>query len=190
MSDTCRAMDMLAATKADMDVVGVLLGASSDAEAAIAFMLLRQTFPEKALVLLANLREIIRELPETPFLTGAGLEMLTSVREYEHTDRSYRRLFESEHGIYGLEFIGQGKLCEAIVAHTATSRFVLVGDEEPVVDPVVLNVLVNHPHLLDEVLESLQLLGWPLEPKIYLTCDDFLAEHAAAAASEAFGELF
>lgn len=190
MSDTCRAMSVLAATKADMDMVGVLLGASSDAEAAIAFMLLRSTFPDQTLVLLANLREIICELPEAPFATGAGLEILTAARGYEHTSRSYRQLFESEHGIYGLEFIGQGKLCESIVVHTAASHFMLIGDEEPVVEPAVLDVLVNHRDLLDEVIESLQLLGMPMAPKIYLTCDDFLAEHAATVASEAFGEFF
>lgn len=190
MSDTRRAMHMLDARQADLDVVGVVLGARSNAEAAIAFMLLRESFPPEALVMLANLRELIAEMPDTPFIASGGLDLLATARNYEPTGHSYRKLFESDHGIYGLEFVGSGSLCEAIIVHTATSRLVLRGDTYSVIDAVMLNVLVNHQTLLDEILEALQLLGWPLEPKIHLVPDDFLAEYGAAAASEAFGELF
>ncbi len=43
---------------------------------------------------------------------------------------------------------------------------------------------------LDALLEALEVLGLPLCPPFYLTVEDFLAEHGAAAASAAFEELF
>ena len=57
-------------------------------------------------------------------------------------------------------------------------------------DRNMLALFVGHRILLDAVLEALGLLGWPLQPTIYLTADDFLADHGAAMASQAIDELF
>jgi hypothetical protein len=54
----------------------------------------------------------------------------------------------------------------------------------------MLALFVKHGILLDAVLDALGLLGWPMEPPIYLSADDFLADHGAKTASEAIGELF
>ncbi len=190
MADTRRALDALEASQADPDLVKTLLAARSDAEAAIAYAVLRESLPSRSLVMLANLRELIAELPDVPFVTGERLDLLATAGGFEHTGHSYRRLFESDHGYFGLEFIGGGTLCEGIVVHTVSSRFYLHGDERSVIDDAMLNVLMSHHILLDAVLEGLQLLGTPLEPRIYVTPDDFAAEHAAAAAGEAFSDLF
>lgn len=190
MADTHRALETLEATDADLDLVEALLTARSDAEAVLAYSLLRATFSDRTMLLLANLREIIAELPEPPFLTSTGLDALEHTSEYEATGHSYRRLFESEHGMFGLEFVGGGTLCEGIVVHTASSRLNLHGDERTAVDRAMLAVLVHHQVLLDALLEALQALGHPLEPTIYITAEDFVTEHKAAAAGQAFGELF
>lgn len=190
VADTKRVLRRIEATAADLDLVEMLLTSRSDAEAVMAYSLLRQTLDGPALVALANLREIIAEIPEVPFIAGAGLDALERVLDYESTRRSRRRLFESDHGVFGLEFVGEGTLCDGIVVHTASSRFYLHGDERTRIDHDMLEVIVYHAELLDAILEGLQTLGCPLEPRFYLGPDDFTAENAAAAASAALGELF
>lgn len=174
----------------DLDLVEELLLSRSDADAAMAYTALRPVLPSRSLVMLANLREVIATLPAAPFQAGTGLDALTTAGGYEHTGHSYRRVFESEHGVFGLEFVGGGTMCEGVVVHTAASRFSLHGDEATVLDTDILRVFVHHEILLDAVLEALQLLGYVFEPPIYVTPDDFINEHGAKAAGRAFQELF
>ena len=188
MATTRRAMQIIGTLRSDLELVGEVLAARSDAEAALAFTLLRGTLAEPHLVMLANLRGIVAEMPKTPFRTGQPLEILGRVSGYEYTGRSYRRAFESAHGVFGLEFLGDGNLCEAIVVHTPTSRFSM-GAAPFGLDEVTLNVLVNHTILLDAVLEGLELLGHPLTPRIYMSADDFVSEHMAAAAFSEYGQI-
>lgn len=190
MPDTRRVIRTIEVEDRDIDLVEMLLTSRSDAEAVMAYSLLRETFDETQLVALANLREIIAELPETPFVTGEGLDVLERVAGYESTGRSYRKMFAEAEDVSGLEFLGEGTDCEGVVIYTTTARFYLHGDSRSRIDHSMLAVLVEHEELLDHVLEGLQLLGCPLEPRIYLTVSDFPIEHAAAAAGQALGELF
>jgi hypothetical protein len=190
VADTKRVLRNLEPSENDLDLVEMLLTSRSDAEAVMAYSLLRQTLPDQALIALANLREIIAELPESPFCSGTGMEVLESVGGYEATGHSYRRMFEGDHGVFGIEFIGEGTRCDGIAIHTESSRFYLRGDERSRVDHLMLEVIVFYPELLDSILEGLQLLGVVLEPFIYLTTSDFPAEHAASAAGQAAHDLF
>ena len=174
----------------DIDLATSLVASASDTEAVIALSLLRDTLSDSQLVLLANLRELLTELPDAPFRAGHGLELLARVGRYEDTGRSYRRMFESSHGVFGLEFLGRGKTCLGILVHTPASRFMLRGDESSRFDSETMEVLVNHATLLDAVIEAIELLGMPLDPKIYLSVDDFLAEKSAAAAKDSFALMF
>lgn len=190
MADTKRAMHEIDVDSVDLDLVETLLLSRSASDAVLAYSALRTVLPSRTLVMLANLREVIAALPETPFLAGTGLDMLVTAGGYEHTGRSYRRLFEDGDSVFGLEFLGGGTFCDGIVVHTSSSRFVLHGDPASVLDHEVLKVFVRHDTLLDRVLEALQLLGYVFEPPIYVTPDDFIAEHGAAAAGKAFNDLF
>lgn len=190
MPDTQRALHEIDIESVDLDLVETLLLSRSDSDAVIAYSALRGVLPARTLVMLANLREVIAALPDAPFLAGTGLDTLAAVCDYEPTEHSYRKVFESECGFYGLEFLGEGTYCDGIVLRTATSRFVLHGDQSSVLDNGVLEVFVTHETVLDAVLESLQALGYVFEPPIYVTPDDFLAEHGAKAAGEVFGDLF
>ena len=98
MADTRRAMHVLEGSDADADLVRSLLVSDSEAEATIAYSLLRGTIDESELLMLANLREVLAELPATPLRTGEPLDILTRAAEYEDTGRSYRRLFETDAG--------------------------------------------------------------------------------------------
>lgn len=190
MSDTRRAMQAITASNADPELVAALLSAISDADAVVSFSLLRGTIPDADLLMLANLREVLFELPEAPFRVGEDLELLARGGEYEDTGRSYRRVFESAHGVFGLEFAGRGKQCDGIIVHTPAGRLQLgpVGSFQ--LDSEMITLFVRHRIVLDALLDALELLGIPLSPAIYVTVEDFLIEHAAAAATEAFTELF
>ncbi len=189
MASTRRVMNAIQDCQADRDLVFSLLAAPSAGEAAISFTLLRDAIDDRDLLMLANLREVLGEIPEAPFRTGEPLEVLERAAGYEATGRSYRRLFESAHGVFGVEFMGEANTCAGIVVHTAAMRYPLCGDRGAI-DETLVALFVHHAVLLDAVLEGLELLGCPLDPRIYVTTDDFLAENAAAGASKAFDELF
>lgn len=190
MPDTRRAMRALTASTADPELVAALLSAVSGADAVVSFSLLRGTIPDDDLIMLANIRELLFELPEAPFRVGEDLELLARAGGYEDTGRSYRRLFESGHGVFGLEFVGRDKQCEGIFVHTPAWRMQLEPAGKYRLDSEMITLFVCHRIVLDALLEALELLGLPLSPSIYVTVDDFLAEHGAAAASETFGALF
>ena len=178
-------MQALTCIDADRELVTSFLSSRSDCEASLALALLRPTCSADEALMLINLREVLVALPEVPFRTGDGLDILERAGGYESTGRSYRRLFESNHGVFGIEFVGSVNSCTDVLAHTPAGRFSLVGTEP--IDDYVLELFVIHGILLDAVLEALVLLGCPPEPTIYLSVDDFVTEHMAAAASEFFG---
>lgn len=190
MPDTQRAIKHIDLDCVDLDLVETLLLSRADSDAALAYSMLRPVLPSRSLVMLANLREVIAAMPDAPFLAGTGLDALATVGGYEYTGHSYRRLFESDTGVFGLEFMGDGTYCDGIVLHTAVSRFALHGNQSSVLDHAVLKVFVQHETILDSVLEALQILGYALEPPIYVTPDDFVNEHGAAAAGQALSDLF
>jgi hypothetical protein len=190
MPDTRRAMRAITASNADQELVAALLSAVSDADTVVSFSLLRGTIPDDDLIMLVNLREVLFELPEPPFRTGEDLALLAVGDTYEDTGRSYRRLFESGHGVFGIEFVGRGKQCEGIFIHTPACRMRLEPSGDYRLDSEMITLFVHHRIALDALLEALALLGIALSPAFYVTPEDFLAEHGAAAAAETFGELF
>jgi hypothetical protein len=190
MADTRRAMHAITTSHADPELTAALLSAERDADAVYAFQLLRGTIPDADLLMLANLREVVSELPEPPFRVGEDLELLANAAGYEDTGYSYRRRFDATAGVFGLEFLGRTKLCEGIVVHTPSSRQMLCGAQGYRLDSQIIGLFVSERILLDALLEALELLGLPMSPKIYVSPNDFLIEHGAEAAAQAFDELF
>ena len=190
MATTRRAMRTIESAKADPELVSSLLSSKSDAEASVAFSLLKYSLSDRELLQIANLREVLQLLPTGPFRTGDSLELLQRAGGYEFTGRSYRRAFDSASGVFGVEFAGQDHFCRAILIHTPSGRLPLVGSDCATVDDSLLPLLVQHGILLDAILEALELLGCPLAPRIYVTTDDFLAEHQAESLRETLGGLF
>lgn len=190
MASTRRAMRTLEASKADPELVASVLVARSDSEATVAFSLLRYSLSDSELVQLANVREVLRVLPIGPFRTGESLEILGRGAGYEFTGRSYRRAFDSSHSAFGVEFLGEAHDCHGIVIHTPAGRRALAGVESFGIDRNLLPLLVKHAILLDAILEALELLGCPLDPVIYVSPDDFIAEHGGGSAADMFGGLF
>lgn len=172
-----------------LDLAGTLLTAPSDSEAMIAYSLLRHTVPDSDLVALANFRELIAIVPQAPFSPPLDLEVL-GLSGYEATGRSMRRLFESDHGVFGVEFSGVEDVCHGIDVVTFTSRFALHQDADGPLDETMLEIIVNHELLFEAVAEGVSALGLGTVDRRYSDVEEFPRLHAAAAAGEAFGELF
>lgn len=181
MASTRHAMYALEEEQVDYELASTLVSASCQSDALIAFSLLRGTISDRHLVMLVNLRELLLEMPACPFSTPCDLDILARACGYEDTGRSYRRRFESNHGVFGLEFVGRMRTCDAILVHTPLSRFDLYKNGDHELGAETLTIFVNHAILLDAAIEALQQLGLPLDPKIYLSAEDFLSEHQHAA---------
>jgi hypothetical protein len=191
VATTRKAMRSIESAHADPELVTALLASRSDAEASVAFSLLRYSVSDRELVQMANLREILQLLPTGPFRTGECLELLGKAAGYEATGWSYRKLFESEGGrVFGVEFVGDGHNCKCVVIHTPKGRVPLMGGDWASVNESLLPLLLRHSMLLDAILEGLELLGCPLAPPIYVTADDFLAEHHPQNLRETLGGPF
>lgn len=190
MASTRRAMHLLDDERIDLDLASTLISAQSDADALFAFSLLRGTTSDRHLVMLANLRELLLVMPDCPFRTACDLDVLSRGCDYEDTGRSYRRRFESDHGVFGLEFVGRDNHCDAVVVHTPASRFELCGHGYHELNAETLAIFANHAILLDAAIDALEQIGWALDPKIFLSVEDFYTEYAAGAAVRAVHELF
>lgn len=189
MADTRRAMRVLEDRGVDAELVRSLLASDSEAEATIAFTLLRGVVDDTDLLMLANLREVLAELPSVPFRTGESLEILNQAAGYEDSGHSYRRLFETSAGVFGVEFAGRTHQCTEIAIHTPDARRPLRTDGGEI-DQDMIELFVRHGILLDAILEALELLGCPMQPTFYVTTDDFIADHGAGAARDSMDELF
>jgi hypothetical protein len=190
MASTRLVMHAIEDGTADRELVESLLLSHSDSEAAVAFSLLKGTISDRELVMLANLREVLLQLPSGPFRSGESLEILQRAGGYECTGYSYRRAFESPHGVFGVEFIGESNCCEEVAILTPSRRHSFNRPDGAPLAAELVPLLVMHGVLLDAVLEALGLLGSPLDPPIYVTPADFLTEHGAGAARDMFTELF
>ncbi|MDP2183027.1 MAG: hypothetical protein Q8K99_10725 [Actinomycetota bacterium] len=170
-------------TGTDAELVRVLLSARSSTEANLAFILLRESMPEEPVVLLANLREMLSELPSPPFAAGTELSILERVLDYEHTGHSYRCEFESGKGFFGLEFVGDGNRVDAVVLHAPGYRTELHGRDEDMLDRGALDLLLKHDALADRLIEALHTLGLSFSPKFYLNACDYVLENGASIAA-------
>jgi hypothetical protein len=93
-------------------------------------------------------------------------------------------------GVFGLEFLGGDHACRGILIHTPKGRRGLAGNDQFIIDGDLLPLLIKHAILLDAILEALALLGSPLDPVIYVTAGDFVAEHGRETMRDTLGGLF
>jgi len=170
------------------ELFGVLLNATSAAEANLALQVLEKTVPYKSLVTACNLREILRALPCSPFMMHVDEDLLCRTARLE---RQMAALKKSLPGEIELVVTTAGNLVlDIIVKH---------GDEKyfwtpiPIVDdyvnPDVVELVVTSDTLLDEVIELVKCMGVVFNPKFYLSLDDFHMEYAADV-FEGIDELF
>lgn len=172
------------------ELLRVLLNATSAAEANIVLDLLTEDVPKKSLVTACNLREVLRELPRSPFVMAVDSETLVKVAGLERDIAAFTKRLD---GGVELTVTTAGNLVlDLIVKH---------GDEKyfwtpiPVVDdfvnPAVVDLLIEHETLLDEVIALVKAMGIVFNPTFYVALEDFALENATDAfdgLDQLFGE--
>lgn len=170
------------------ELLRVLLNATSAAEANLALEVLREHVPEKSLVAACNLREVLRALPTSPFTMRTDEDTLAKAAGLERRVAAMGKVLDD-----GIELVvtNAGNLVlDIIIKHRGEKYF---WNPVPVIDdyvnPAVLDLIITSDHLLDAVVELTQCMGMVLNPKFYLSVDDWHMEYAADV-FDGLGDLF
>ena len=170
------------------DLLRVLLNAASVAEANLALQLLVDSVPEKVLVGACNLREVLSELPSTPFTMRADEATLARTAGLERHIAAMSKVLGD-----GCELVvttAGNLVLDVIVRHEGEKLFwnaVPVTDD--FVNTGVLDLVVGSEYLLDAVIDLATCMGAVFNPKFYVSLEDWRIEYAADA-FECLGDLF
>jgi hypothetical protein len=162
------------------ELFSVLLNATSAAEANLALEVLGEIVPERALVTACNMREILRELPASPFAMRADEETLARSAGLTKNIAALSKLLPD-----GLELsvTTAGNLVLDIIVKAEGEKY--YWSPVPVVyefvNPEIVDLVMTSGYLLDEVIELVKCMGLVLNPKFYLSREDFHLEYAAEA---------
>lgn len=161
------------------DMMRLFLSAASMAEADLALATLRDEFPERTLVSLANLREVIADLPVPPCSMRTEMRALAQVAGYERQRNSYfKRVGPDGCRVYVL---AEGNLLFDIVLGDGDERVFIVpqGSGEDRVNPRAVDLLMERPGVLEELVALTVHMGIVFNPTFYLSLEDWHLEHAA-----------
>lgn len=163
----------------DPDLHRVALNAASWVEANLAVELLAESVPEKTLVTVANLREALKELPRCPMPMPLDLESLAGVWELEREGAAWVRRFADEADGHEVLLLGDGNLCYDIVVR-AGGRTVMwmPNNHDDYLNPDVIDLVVERPTLLANIVDLHQAMGLPFNPMFYLSLEDWRQEYA------------
>ena len=160
------------------ELLGVLLNATSAAEANLTLEVLRQLVPERVLVTACNLREVLRSLPASPFVMSADEQTLMRTAGLEKNIAAMRKILPD-----GIE------LCVTTAGNLVLDVIVKFEGEKhywspiPVVyefvNPVVVDLVINSDHLIDAIIDLAKCMGLVFNPKFYVSIEDFHLEYAA-----------
>jgi hypothetical protein len=157
------------------------VNATSTTEAGFAVGLLGDTMPQRTLVAALNLREILRELPESPFTMRTDFDTLAKVSELQHRGQSWVKTLGREASAPEIELLGQGNLCYDVIVRVGdASSFLKPGPVNgDFVKPAALELLLENEDLLREIIDLTQAMGVVHNPRFYMTVEDWQMEHAA-----------
>jgi hypothetical protein len=160
------------------ELFGLLLNSTSATEASLALEVLSATVPEKALVTACNLREVLTELPCSPFTMHVDEDMLCKTARL---DRRMAALSKTLPGGVEVVVTTAGNLVlDLIVRHDGEKYFwTPIPRTDDYVNPRVIDLVVTNGYLLDEVIELVKCMGMVFNPRFYLSLDDFRQENAS-----------
>lgn len=170
------------------DLLRVLLNATSAAEANLALEVLKDNVPEKALVTACNLREVLRALPTSPFAMRVDEETLARAAGLERRIAAMGK--ELPDGIELVVTTAGNLVLDVIVKFRGEKYFwnpVPVTDDY--VNTNVLDLAISSDWLLDAVIDLTNCMGVVLNPKFYLSLEDWHLEYASDVFA-GLGDLF
>lgn len=170
------------------ELLRVLLNSTSAAEANIVLDLLSEDVPAKSLVTACNLREVLRELPRSPFPMAVDTDTLARVAGLERSTAALNKQLDGE---VALAVTTAGNLVLDLIVRSGAEKYFWT--PIPVVDdyvnPDVVDLLIEHESLLDEVIALVKSMGIVFNPAFYMSLEDFALENASDAFA-GLGALF
>jgi hypothetical protein len=165
----------------DGSLIRAVVNASSTTEAGFAVGLLGETLPPRSLLAALNLREILRELPESPFMMRTDFETLAKVSGLVRRGQSWVKRLGRGKGAPEIELLGQGNLCyDVIIRADDGMSFLKPGPiNGDLIKPDALELIFENDGLLREIVELMQEMGVVHNPRFYMTVEDWQMEHAA-----------
>lgn len=159
-----------------------MVNSVSQVEAGLALGIMRDRgAPDRTLVKALNLREILVELPASPFPMRVDFDMLARINDLFHRLGSYHKNYEDAEGRFFIELLGQGNLCYDMVVGVGNKKAFL--KPAPIragfVRPEALDLLISREEMLREIILIVQSMEVVFNPTFYMSVDDWLMEHAA-----------
>jgi hypothetical protein len=179
------------ATSEDGDLLRVVLNAASVGEAQLAVGILAERVEQRTLVSALNVREVLRELPASPFAMRVDTATLARTADMMIDHGSLRRIVADADGGYAVGVMAEGNLCfEMLVEADGELVFVRpTSDGEYIVHPEALELILTRQSMLDELASVVKAMGMEFNPTFYLSLEDWTLEFAEAAL-EQLSELF
>lgn len=155
----------------------VLLNATSAAEANLAIEVLKNTVPEKTLVIACNLREVLSSMPVSPFDMAVDEQTLIKTAQLEKDIASLRRVLPD--GIELVVTTAGNLVLDLIVRHEDEKYFwTPIPANGDCVNPDIVDLLITSDYLLDAAVELVKAMGMTFNPTFYLSLEDYNLEHA------------
>lgn len=170
------------------DLLRILINATSTTEANLALEVLRQSMPEKDIVLACNLREVIKALPSSPFQMRTDEETLVKSAQLTKDVASMGKRLDDD---IELSVTTAGNLVLDVVVRTESgSRY---WNDVPVTDDFMttdaLDLAMESSHLLEAVISLVKDMGLVFNPKFYLSLEDWQMDYAEDV-FKGIGDLF
>ncbi len=170
------------------DLVRALLNSTSLIEANFALELLQGKVPEKTLVTVMNLREVLKELPSSPFEMAVDEDVLLRAA---HLTKDRAVMMRTLADGIDLTVTTAGNLVLDIIIRSEGKPIywspVPISDDY--VTPALIDVIVDSDHLLNEMIELAKAMGLVFNPPFYLSLEDWRMDHAANV-MESITDLF
>ncbi|NTU72522.1 MAG: hypothetical protein HGB10_11980 [Coriobacteriia bacterium] len=170
------------------DLFRVAMNATSLTEANLAFDVLRGSVPEKPCVVACNLREVLREIPGSPFPMRCDEQTLASTAGLERRMAAMGRTLPD--GIEIVVTTAGNLVLDLIVKYRGEKYFWTPANaEEDFISDEALDLVVTSDHLLEAVIEIVSAMGVVFNPKFYLSMSDWHMEHVSDVFA-GLGDLF
>ena len=174
--------DVRSEYRSDPDLLRVVLNATSWVEASLGVDVLAESMTPRTLVKFANIREAIKELPRCPMGMPIDFEGLARIWNLEREGMAWVRPFEDPAGDYSVVLLGEGNFLYDIVirADGRTLMWMPQRSEDDFLNPDVVDLIMERPTVLGNVIDLLQAMGLPFSPLFYMSLEDWRQEYAQA----------
>lgn len=179
------------AASEDGDLLRIVLNASTTGEAHLAIGILAEHVNHKTLVSALNVREMLREMPASPFAMRVDTDMLARAADMSIERDSLNKAITDTDGGYKIVVLAEGNLCfELMVVVGDQSVFVRPTDKgENFIHQEALELILSHASMLDELAGVVRAMGMVFNPRFYLSLEDWTLEYAKDALDD-LSQLF